>query len=337
MKFYKPSRFPTHVPQFDYGSTTINSDSAELQSGLSDYLDRTRLSKYLGAARVKFFGLPNEKPDADRIEMTRRRLYLAVEGIIIWLSQMCNARDAWDLVRATTSLCHALFQKTIILGSSCLVNGLFDILVTIYDEVKPAFLDFLALFRDGKTSEVQFDEVVLQAEEAFPRNKIGILRESLRTIKDWTNNPILKKLKKIFNFLLTTSIFETVGIDVDPTLVERALIEANTRTPLEQVDYLSDVLDSTLDVIERCVDAVSCGNWRPLVFSSRSFARWVDLVYSIKEDNVKLHNPQATGVCYHEFLQRIYDTIEQGDTMIRYGTDLTERELSMVKRLLSEV
>jgi len=50
-----------------------------------------------------------------------------------------------------------------------------------------------------------------------------------------------------------------------------------------------------------------------------------------------LHNPEANGISYHEFLGRIASCVEQGEAICKYADGLESQEKTMIKRLLSEM
>lgn len=269
-----------------------------------------------------------------QIRYVMRSLGVAFEGLMAFIGNVQRAETWHDYYRAVTSLCHSVFHRPLWVSDESIFVKTLELLSQLWESSN---LDYTSWFSFFTGVESGGNELVLQNGDA-PPSHLQRLRDALSHLSDWQNNPILIRLKKIFIFLVSNSVFEYFGVKLNMTDFARAEVEATKlRKQADPVSYLADIIETCIDVFERCFDAVSTRSWAPLVFTARGLGRWIDLVYSIKEDSLKLHNPEATGVCYHEFLQRISDCLEQGDHLVRYAANLSSSEKATVKRLLSEI
>lgn len=171
-------------------------------------------------------------------------------------------------------------------------------------------------------------------------NPFKSLSKLLSNYREFKDHPIVLKLHKLLHFFLSFSVFEKIGLDVNFATLNftKASEEAIKRSHSSALDFFTHSLETFAYVFERLYDVYLTGSWNPIIRSGKAYGSWVDLVYSIKEDKEKLHNPAAAGVNYHEFLDRISRCIQEGETIVRYATDFDDsKEKMMIKKLLSDV
>ncbi len=184
-----------------------------------------------------------------------------------------------------------------------------------------------------------FTSAPIQADDKSynPFSKLSYLIKSFKQYKD---HPIIVKLQKLLHFLLSFAVFDKLGLSINFTTLNftKASEEAIKRTHSDAVDFFTHCIETFSYVFERLYDVYLTGSWNPIIRSGKAYGAWVDMVYSIKEDKEKLHNPEASGVNYHEFLERIQKCIEEGETIVRYATDFDDsKEKMMIKKLLADV
>ncbi len=188
--------------------------------------------------------------------------------------------------------------------------------------------------------ERNFTSAPVQGEESNPVNPFSKLSYLIKSFKSFKDHPIIIKLQKLLHYLLSFAIFDKLGLSINFTTLNfsKASEEAIRKTHSDSVDFFTHCIETFSYVFERLYDVYLTGSWNPIIRSGKAYGSWVDLVYSIKEDKEKLHNPAASGVNYHEFLERIRRCIEEGETIVRYATDFDDsKEKLMIKRLLADI
>jgi hypothetical protein len=182
------------------------------------------------------------------------------------------------------------------------------------------------------------DDLNVQGESDDSYNPFSDFRKYFVMFEEGIDHPVIQKLKNIFYYLMAHAFLEPFGISFDTFYFNKATAEAQRMKYNCKVGFAYSVMDGFTYIFERLYDVYKTGSWNPIIHSGKSYAKWIDLVYSIKEDIQKLHNPEATGVCYHELLGRIDLCVEQGELIVQYvKNSKTGDEKQIVKRLLGEI
>lgn len=179
---------------------------------------------------------------------------------------------------------------------------------------------------------------ILDTQNSETSNPFSDFRKYFVMFEEGIDHPIILKLKNIFYYLMAHAFLEPFGITYDSFYFNKAAAEANKMKYSSNVGLVYSVIDGFSYIFERLYDVYKTGTWNAIVHSGKSYGQWVDLVYSIKEDIQKLHNPEATGVNYHELLGRIDLCVEQGEQILLYvKNSKTGDDKQIVKRLLGEI
>lgn len=182
------------------------------------------------------------------------------------------------------------------------------------------------------------DDLNVQASTGDPMNPFSDFRKYFVMFEEGLDHPMILKLKNIFYYMLAHAFLEPFGISFDMFYFNKASAEANRMKYTNNVGFAYSVLDGFSYIFERLYDVYKTGTWNSIVHSGKSYAKWIDLVYSIKEDIQKLHNPEASGISYHELLGRIDLCVEQGEQIVLYiKNSKTGDDKQIVKRLLGEI
>jgi hypothetical protein len=183
-------------------------------------------------------------------------------------------------------------------------------------------------------TEIQSDEDDRPDTSANPFAKF---RFWLNKIQSVTTHPCIEKLKKIFYYIMSFSLLEKFGITFDTFWFSKAHAEYVKSKHNDNLGFLESLADGASFILERLYDCYRTKSWSPIIHSGHNYGKWVDEVYLLKEQAQMLHNPQANGISYHEFLGRLETSIEQGEAICRYGETLDAGTRTLLKRLLSEL
>lgn len=150
-------------------------------------------------------------------------------------------------------------------------------------------------------------------------------------------HPCVEKIKKIFYYVMSFSLLEKFGVTFDTFWFTKAHAEYVKSKHNDRLGFIESLADGASFILERLYDCYQTKSWSPIIHSGHNYGKWVDEVYLLKEHSQMLHNPQANGISYHEFLGRLETCIEQGEAICRYGETLDAGTRTLLKRLLSEL
>jgi hypothetical protein len=181
------------------------------------------------------------------------------------------------------------------------------------------------------------DELQSSEENVGGENPFTRFRNWLAKYEHVAAHPIVQRVKKIFRYVMSFALLERFGITFSTFWYDKAEEEYIRSQHSSSSDFLVSVIEGVSFILERLYDCHKTGTWSPIVHSGRSYASWIDTIYQIKEDAMKMHNPEANGLSYHEFVARVKNAIEKGEAICKYAVDVPTSDKNLLKRLLSEV
>lgn len=238
--------------------------------------------------------------------------WLHVESAFSLYAQLRAAMD-WQ------GIYHAVAQYTrVVTGKPIGVT-----IMKVYERVKELITDIMQVASD------------LQSDEDF--NPFARFRHWLSMCETVATHPVVVKIKKIFYYLMSFSLLERFGVTFNTFWYSKAEAELIKSQHNSQTGFFAAVIEGTSYLLERLYDCYRTGSWNAIIHSGRTYGAWVDEVYALKELAQMLHNPEATGVSYHEYLGRLGSCIEQGESICKFADGLSTAERTLIKRLLSDV
>lgn len=261
------------------------------------------------------------------------------EIVTCWLSQMSRARDGTDVFLACSQAMRA-FTGT----------GLLESVAIIMDRIQEKVDDLLAVLTTrewrvpqstvyhtapaGERSDVVESSCAeLQSDEPNPFRRLRFTVEHADSMR---NHPIVKKLEDLAYFMLAHGIGASMGFTFDNLQFTKAQAEATRNSHSSKLAFAQHLIATTIAICERLWDCHTTGTWSPLLHNGEAYGSWCDQVYLLKEQAQMLHNPEAAGFSYHDFLGRLESTIEQGDAIQRYAS-CDKGTMSLIKRLMSDL
>lgn len=179
----------------------------------------------------------------------------------------------------------------------------------------------------------------LQSAEESPKyeNPFTKFRNWIARYESVSSHPIVQRLKKVFRFVMSFALLERFGITFSTFWYDKAEEEYIRSSHSDSNDFLFTVIEGASFILERLYDCYQTGTWSPIIHSGKNYSAWVDDVYRIKEDAQKMHNPEANGLSYHEFVARVKNAIEKGEAICRFTVDISAADKNFLKRLLADV
>lgn len=231
-----------------------------------------------------------------------------VESVLLCIRQIFRARDAEDFTIAIVQ-----FLKSYTGKSACAM------IAEVVSKVKGILF--------SGVGEQQTDDGHL--------NIFSKLRQLVSKAHACTKHPLLDKFRKILMYTISFATMTKIGYGIDEFFYSKAEAEALQKEYSSKTGFLASIFDAVTSLLERLVDCYHTGTWSPLIAGGHTYAAWSDSVYDIKAKSQSLHNPDACGFSYHEFLGKLQDAIDKGRAIVKYEKDKTV--VVGVKKLLSEL
>jgi hypothetical protein len=149
-------------------------------------------------------------------------------------------------------------------------------------------------------------------------NPFSVFRTLIANCETHWQHPILQKIRTLFHYIMGFGLLDRFGITYNTFFFSKAEEEALKIQHRSTSGFAYALVDGVSYIMERMFDVYRTGTWNAILHNGKEYEAWVNNVYSIKEDSLKLHNPEANGFTYHDFVCRMEDCIEKGDAILRY-------------------
>lgn len=141
---------------------------------------------------------------------------------------------------------------------------------------------------------------------------VSVLQSMFSNWESVKESPLVTKIYKVMCLGIASSYLAASG--VGPKIAELSTdFEAAVKGFASNIDFCSAVVDMVTFLVERISLCWERKSLRPLLHSSRGYAKWVDDSYKLIEDSQKMHNPELHGLNFHTFLSDLDNCIEEGE------------------------
>nr|WKV34141.1 MAG: RNA-dependent RNA polymerase [Riboviria sp.] len=305
-------RVYTHVAECESYFTSPRIPMGQIQSGTVDPLTFW-INYQFGATDAN--GIPIQRTQ-EQLEQRADTINGWIESVFILFKQIRKGKDFEDFYLAVCAFIRAVTGKSIINGFAAVWGKVKDLFHEIVEEI---------------SNFVQGDEA------PEPLNPFTVFRNWITRVDEVKSHPVVQKCRSMFLYILSFSFLEKFGITFDTFWFTKAEAEYHKEKHNDTYGFFYSVLDGSTFILERLYDCYKTGTWSALTHSSTSYGKWVDEVYALRVDVVKLHNPEANGISYHGFLGRLDNAIEQGRAICRFMVSDDQRAKMTAKKLLSEL
>lgn len=234
-----------------------------------------------------------------------------VEDVIFMLYWLVRARSKMDYVMAIANFVKMRHAKSL---SSALKEG---------DLIRK----FECIF------EPSDDEYQVQSAEEV----LASLRDMLDSYKTARSMPIIEKFYKFSMYALSFSMFESMGISLENLHYSEAEAAAVRSKYKVSEDFVLCILDTMLFMCERGWQCMKLGSLEPLMHSGTSYEKWYDKATELRRQSQFMGNPDALGINYFKYLGELDDTIEQGESIVKWNKFDQGENKNFVRRLLDDL
>ncbi len=169
----------------------------------------------------------------------------------------------------------------------------------------------------------------------------SVLKDILSGYEALKHHPAVTKFLKVVSLAFAGGILARLGVESDMAHLWDVVCHCTSKV-LHHTDFFSALIELIYFLGERISAFCVTGNWKSLIHTPTSYAKWADDAFEVLDQSTALANPSAAGIDYHVFLKRLATLLEDGEEMKRYIKASDERDavsqlLSRLRRLSNEI
>lgn len=164
----------------------------------------------------------------------------------------------------------------------------------------------------------QFDKLMGMTLQSSFGDSLTAMRGLLDNYTRVKTLPIFKKIYKFLTLCIGTTLFEKMGVIFDLGRffkIEKAMSKKEFHLG---PDFVHCLLDTLLFIVETGYQCMVTGNLDPIFHHESTYEKWVASVEELKLQSKYTTNPEPHGFTIFDFLNRLDDTIQKGDAIVRF-------------------
>nr|ULG00044.1 MAG: hypothetical protein 1 [Locarnavirus sp.] len=186
------------------------------------------------------------------------------------------------------------------------------------------------VYHDLMSFEMQADDVTQSL-----LDKVTDFRSLLENWESLKDSAIVRKLSKVYKFAIAVGVMSALGIDIDKTTV--SICKKEMGFDLFGSSFVVALLDAIALVLQRALMFKQTGEWSTFFHGPKAYGAWYDKCMELKRNATFLSDLETVGTSYHQYVKDLKVAIEQGESILKYGTKTTGVETKMVKTLVNDL
>jgi hypothetical protein len=163
------------------------------------------------------------------------------------------------------------------------------------------------------------------------------IRSIMDNYKDLKHSALAEKLHCFMLFALGYSLFDSIGMKIEPLKLKSMSEAARDKTAWKSADFTYLCLETILFVCERGVQCYQIGSLQPMFHSSKTHEKWITECEKIKIWATCLGNPTPHGFTVFQYQNELDELIEKGDSIAKVMAAEGPREKYAAMKLLCEL
>jgi hypothetical protein len=102
-------------------------------------------------------------------------------------------------------------------------------------------------------------------------------------------------------------------------------------------DFIHTILDTTVFLCRQGIQCMRTGTLDPIFHSGSEYQEWYSKCEVLKRDAQFLSNPEPHGIDKFKFLSDLFDSIEKGEAIKKFGVNMTPFEKKTVASLVNDL
>lgn len=162
------------------------------------------------------------------------------------------------------------------------------------------------------------------------RETVMLMRSYFDGVSSCVNNPLFKKSRKLFSFLLTQGLLSQFGISLSEEDFSRYEIRNYQQNYSSKVDLWWCILDTSITILERVEDYKVTGKFSDFIHGRDKYTEWLDKTDRLLALAPFTGNLEAHGTNAFTFRAEVAEQIEIGRAMILHTKTMTNTTNSMI-------
>lgn len=177
------------------------------------------------------------------------------------------------------------------------------------------------------------DDMEPQSMEIF----LTTFRSFLDRFEELRESALYRKLYKLMMYLLSLSVFDSIGIDFNTFRFSEFHQEAIRRRHHAGIDFFATICDTSLFVLERGYQFYKTGEIDVIFHSGKSYQDWYDEAMSLKKRAQLMLVDNLDTLGESKFLADLADAIEKGHSIHKHATRVGDFEKKTVLTILNDL
>lgn len=163
------------------------------------------------------------------------------------------------------------------------------------------------------------------------------IRKIMDNYAEMKHSPLAERLHCFMLFALGYSLFDSIGMKVEPLKLKSMTDAAKDKTAWKSADFTYLCLETILFICERGSQCYKMGSIQPMFHSTKTHAAWVNDVEKLKIWATCLGNPSPHGFTVFQYQNELDTLIEKGDSIVKVMAAEGPREKMAASRLLCDL
>lgn len=162
------------------------------------------------------------------------------------------------------------------------------------------------------------------------------MRDMFSTASLLVNNPLLKKLRQVYTYLLVQGFLSHFGAEMG--VEEYLKLDAKTKVQYkDKTSMVMLIIETAITICER-IDAYRVtGDWHALVHDDATYMAWTKEAERLIALAPFTSNLAAHGTTYFTFVSDLSDTIEKGEAIAKYSQRTSGIESTVMRKRLASL
>lgn len=162
------------------------------------------------------------------------------------------------------------------------------------------------------------------------RETVMLMRSYFDGASNCINNPLFKKSRKLFSFLLTQGLLSQFGITLSEEDFSKYEIRNYRQNYSSKIDLWWCVLDTTITILERVEDYKMSGYFSDFIHGRDKYSDWLEKTDRLLALAPFTGNLEAHGTNAFTFRAEVAEQIEIGRALILHTKTMTNTSNSMI-------
>nr|ULF99986.1 MAG: hypothetical protein 1 [Marnaviridae sp.] len=146
---------------------------------------------------------------------------------------------------------------------------------------------------------------------------------------------LVQQVMRVYRYAVALGVFTLVGIPIDEKVASACRKEVDS--PLMGPNFLVTLFDTVALFVQRALLYCKTGSWDILIHGPSDFGKWFDACQKLKREYQFRGDLESQGTSYHQFMADLKHTIDEGVSILKYGTKASGYEHASIKKMINDL